>query len=128
VRYGDTDQMGYLYYGNYPLFYEVGRTEAIRQLGITYKSLEESGIALPVTECHIQYLRPAFYDDLVTVKTSVRELNAGPVIQFHTELYNEQQKLLNKGLTTLVFYNMKERRKVPMPEILMSRLQVFFQS
>lgn len=126
VRYGETDQMGYLYYGYYALYYEVGRAEAIRQLGFTYKELEEMGVMMPVVDLHAQYLRPALYDDLITVKTILKELPDGAKIKFHSELYNEQQQLLNKGVTTLVFYNPKAKQKVNMPEELMQRLQPFF--
>src|ERR1043165_4228752 len=126
VRYGETDQMGFLYYGNYALYYEVGRAEAIRRLGFTYRELEDLGIHMPVIELNCQYLRPALYDDLVTVKTMLRELPAGPKIQFHSEVYNEQGALLNKGLTTLVFYDPKDRRKVNMHPELRNRLAPFF--
>lgn len=126
VRYGETDQMGYLYYGNYPLYYEVGRTEAIRQLGLTYKDLEASGVALPVVECNLQYLRPAFYDDLITVKTIIAEMPQDSFITFHSELYNQYGKLLNKGKTRLVFYDIAARKKVQIPEALQTRLIPFF--
>jgi len=127
VRYGETDQMGYLYYGNYALYYEVGRAEAIRQLGFTYRQLEEMGIMMPVVELNSQYFRPALYDDLVTIKTLLKELPDGPKILFHSELYNEEGLLLNKGVTTLVFYDPKEKKKVPMHPELFSRLSPFFQ-
>jgi acyl-CoA thioester hydrolase len=126
VRYGETDQMGYLYYGNYALYYEVGRAESIRQLGFTYRQLEEMGIMMPVAELHSQYFRPALYDDLITVKTILKELPEGPKIQFHSELYNEQGQLLNKGVTTLVFYDPKEKKKTVMPTELRDRLEPFF--
>lgn len=126
VRYGETDQMGFLYYGNYALYYEVGRAEAIRQLGFTYRELEEMGIQMPVVELNSQYLRPALYDDLITVKTILKELPDGPKVQFHSELYNEQGVLLNKGITTLVFYDPKERKKVTMHPELKQRLAPFF--
>jgi acyl-CoA thioester hydrolase len=126
VRYGETDQMGYLYYGNYALYYEVGRAEAIRQLGFTYKQLEELGIMMPVVELNSQYLRPALYDDLITVKTMLKEMPDGPKIQFHSELYNEAGQLLNKGLTTLVFYDGKEKKKTLMHPELFTRLAPFF--
>ncbi len=127
VRYGETDQMGYLYYGNYALYYEVGRAEAIRGLGFTYRQLEEMGIMMPVAELHTHYYRPALYDDLVTVKTILKELSEGPKIQFHSELYNEEGLLLNKGVTTLVFYDPKEKKKTNMPQELYTRLLPFFQ-
>ncbi len=126
VRYGETDQMGFLYYGNYAFYYEVGRVEALRQLGVTYKELEESGIHMPVVDLHVQYLRPALYDDLVTVKTIIRDLPPGTDIHFDYELYNEKNKLLNKGKTTLVFYDPAARQKVNMPEALRNRLLPFF--
>src|SRR5690242_2231348 len=94
VRYGETDQMGYLYYGYYALYYEVGRAEAIRQLGFTYRQLEEMGIMMPVVELKAQYFRPALYDDLITVTTILKELPQEAKIQFHSELYNEQGQLL----------------------------------
>src|SRR3954462_4316428 len=103
VRYGETDQMGYLYYGNYALYYEVGRAEAIRQLGFTYRQLEEMGIAMPVAELNVRYFRPALYDDLIAVKTLLKELPEGSKITFHSELYDQDGQLLNKGATTLVF-------------------------
>jgi len=128
VRYGETDQMGYLYYGYYALYYEVGRAESIRELGFTYRQLEEMGIMMPVVELNAQYFRPALYDDLITVKTILKELPEGPKIQFHSELYNEQQQLLNKGITTLVFYNSKEKKKIDMPPQLTERLTSFFKT
>ncbi|MGN6476399.1 MAG: acyl-CoA thioesterase [Flavipsychrobacter sp.] len=126
VRYGETDQMGYLYYGYYALYYEVGRAEAIRQLGFTYKELEDMGIVMPVAELNVKYLRPALYDNLITVKTILKELPEGPKIQFHSELYNEQEQLLNVGVTTLVFFDPKEKKKINMPAELYQRLAPFF--
>lgn len=126
VRYGETDQMGYLYYGNYALYYEVGRAEAIRQLGFTYRELEELGIMMPVIELNVKYFRPALYDNLITVKTILKELPDGPRIQFHSELYNEEGQLLNVGITTLVFYDPVKKGKVNMHAELHKRLQPFF--
>lgn len=126
VRYGETDQMGYLYYGNYALYYEVGRAEAIRQLGFTYRQLEEMGIMMPVVALNVQYYRPALYDDLITVKTILKELDRGSKIEFHSELYNEEGTFLNKGVTTLVFYDPVEKKKTDLPQVLLTRLEPFF--
>jgi acyl-CoA thioester hydrolase len=126
VRYGETDQMGYLYYGFYALYYEVGRTEAIRALGFSYKQLEDAGIIMPVIELQSKYLRPAYYDDLVTVKTILKELHHQK-IEFHYELYNEKNKLLNSGVTTLVFLDAATKKKVNMPEVLQAKLLPYFQ-
>lgn len=126
VRYGETDQMGYLYYGNYGLYYEVGRAEAIRELGFTYRELEEQGVIMPVAELNVKYLRPAFYDNLITVKTILKELPGSSKIQFHSELYNEKEELLNVGVTTLVFIDVKTKQKAGLPEELKKRLEPFF--
>lgn len=127
VRYGETDQMGFLYYGYYSLYYEQGRAEAIRQLGFTYKQLEEQGIIMPVMELHAKYIRPAHYDDLITVKTSIPTLSKeDKTISFHSELYNEAGKLLNEGIVTLAFYHPIEKRKIKIPEILFNCLKPYY--
>lgn len=128
VRYGETDQMGYLYYGYYALYYESGRMEAIRELGFTYRELEEKGVMMPVAEMNVQYFRPAYYDDLLTVKTILKELPENSKIKFHTEIYNEKEQLLNKGVTTLVFYDIKAKQKTTMPDVLLDRLAPFFKN
>jgi acyl-CoA thioester hydrolase len=100
VRYGETDQMGYLYYGHYALYYEVGRADWLRSLGFAYKALEESGIIMPVVKLVSNYLRPAKYDDLLTVRTILKE-KPGQKIILHCEISNEKGKLLNTGSVTL---------------------------
>lgn len=128
VRYGETDQMGYLYYGFYALYYEQGRTEAIRELGFTYKALEAQGILMPVVEMQARYHRPALYDDLVTVRTSIRTLDPdSPEIVFHSELFNENNKLLNEASVKLVFYDKEQRRKINLPSIMYEVLKPFFE-
>jgi len=126
VRYGETDQMGYLYYGHYALYYEVGRAEAIRQLGFTYKQLEELGIHMPVVELNSRYLRPARYDDLLTVRTTLREMPTGSSITFHVEIFNEAAELLNVGRVTLVFFDPAAGKKTELHPELRSRLEPFF--
>lgn len=126
VRYGETDQMGYLYYGNYALYYEVGRTDAIRQLGFTYRELEEKGVIMPVAELQVKYLRPAFYDDVITVKTILKELPTNHKIQFHSELYNHKGELLNVGVTTLAFIDARQKTRMNMPDALREKLAPYF--
>lgn len=127
VRYGETDQMGYLYYGYYALYYEQGRTEAIRQLGFTYKALEAAGVMMPVVAMNARYLRPAQYDDLVTVKTSLHDLDkTQKEITFVSQLFNEAGKLLNEGSVSLVFIDTQTKKKIPIPELLYERLLPFF--
>ncbi|MBO9155277.1 acyl-CoA thioesterase [Chitinophaga sp. GCM10012297] len=128
VRYGETDQMGYLYYGNYALYYEVGRTDAIRQLGFTYRELEEQGVIMPVAELNVKYLRPAYYDDVITVKTILKELPANHKIQFHSELYNQKGELLNVGSVTLAFIDARTKTRMNMPQALREKLEPHFKT
>jgi acyl-CoA thioester hydrolase len=122
VRYGETDQMGYCYYGNYAQFYEVGRVEALRNLGFSYRSLEESGIMLPVLEFKIKYLKPAYYDDLLKVKTTVHEIKGARML-FTYEMFNEKNELVNTGETTLVFISKETNRPCAAPGELVERLR-----
>ena len=125
VRYGETDQMGYVYYGKYAEYYEVARTEMIRSLGFTYRKMEDEGIQLPVIHFEIRYRRPAFYDDLLTVKTELRSM-PGARITFYYQVYNEAKDLLNEGEVTLVFTNIQTRRPIHPPEQLVAALKPFF--
>ena len=109
VRYGETDQMGYVYYGNYAQFFEVGRVEWLRNLGVSYKSLEESNIMLPVLNLNINYIKPAKYDDLLTIVTVLKKKPLVK-IEFHLEVYNEKNELLTTGFTSLVFIDMKKKQ------------------
>jgi acyl-CoA thioester hydrolase len=126
VRYAETDQMNVVYYGNYAQYFEVGRVESIRQLGYTYKDMEASGVIMPVVELNIRYLRPATYDDLITVKTTIRELPVDHKIEFFQEVFNEQGKLLTSGKVLLYFLEAGTRRKTRMPDALYQRLLPFF--
>lgn len=129
VRYGETDQMSYVYYGNYALYYEEGRTHAIRAIGVTYKSLEAIGIMMPVMEFNIQYLRPAFYDELLTVKSQIRSLAADDTeVVFHSEIYNEAGKKVNQCQIKLAFVDAQSRRKTTIPDMLYQALKPYFES
>src|SRR5690606_38074518 len=109
VRYSETDQMSYMYYGNYAAFYEVGRVEMLRSLGLSYRSFEEQGIMMPVLELQSKFIKPARYDDLITVRTILKDL-PGARIHFDYELYNEGGQLINTGNTRLVFIDMGSNR------------------
>ena len=121
VRYGETDQMGYVYYGNYAQYLEVGRVEWLRNLGVSYKSLEESGIMLPVLNLNVNYIKPAKYDDLLTIVTS---LSKKPLvkIEFDFEIFNEQKELLTRGYTSLVFIDMKKNKPTKAPQELLDKI------
>ncbi len=121
VRYAEADRMGYLYYGNYATYFEVGRVELLRQRGISYKELEDRGILLPVRDFSIKYLKPAYYDDLLTLHTSVLELGRAS-IRFGYELRNEAGVLLTTAQTTLVFVSKASGRPVAPGEDLKAAL------
>ena len=123
IRYAHTDQMGYCYYGNYAQFYEIGRVEALRNLGLSYKKIEESGILLPVIDFNIKYINPAYYDDLITVNTIIKELPSAR-IKFEYEIFNESGEKLNFGTTTLVFINKKTGRPTKCPLELIEKLKL----
>jgi acyl-CoA thioester hydrolase len=125
VRYADTDQMGFVYHGNYAVYYEEARTEALRSLGVTYKSLEASGIMMPVLDLKCRYRKPARYDDLLTIKVAVKK---APDIKmtFCYEVYNEAQELINTGETVLVFVDMQTARPCMAPEFLQALWNPFF--
>lgn len=126
MHYALTDQMGVVYYGNYAQFYEIGRTEAIRQLGYTYKDIEAMGIIMPVVEMNSKFLRPAKYDDLITVKTTLRELPTGHAINFFFEIFNEDDKLLNAGNVVLYFMEAVTMKRAKMPTELEEKLKGYF--
>ena len=115
VRYGETDQMGYAYYGWYAQYFEVARVELLRSLGTDYRSLEEQGVMLPVLEFKIKYLKPARYHDLLTIRTRVPEVPRAR-IRFEYETLNEAGELLNQGETTLVFVDKKTGKPCAAPE------------
>ena len=126
MHYALTDQMGVVYYGNYAQFYEIGRTEAIRQLGYTYKDIEAMGIIMPVVEMNSKFLRPAKYDDLITVKTTLRELPTGHAINFFFEIFNDDDKLLNAGNVILYFMEAVTMKRAKMPAELEDKLKGYF--
>lgn len=125
VRYAETDRMGYVYYGNYTQYYEIGRVEALRQLGTSYKEMEDNGIMLPVYTCNIKYLKPALYDDLLLIKTIIKELPTAK-ISFDYEIYNEKNELLNTANTQLVFINTGNKRPCAAPESFMEKIRNYF--
>jgi len=114
VRYADTDQMGYCYYGNYPTFLEVGRVEALRTLGLTYKTMEEQGHLMPVADLKIKYLRPAYYDDLLTILTRILRIE-GSRVYFDYVIFNEKKEKIITATTTLVFVSKDTMRPVAPP-------------
>jgi len=126
IHYALTDQMGVVYHGHYAQFYEIGRTDAIRALGFTYKSIEAMGIIMPVIDLHLKFLLPAKYDDLITVKTYLKEIPLSHKVVFYGEIYNENNQLLNIGEVTMYFMESQTMKKCLMPEALNLKLQQYF--
>ena len=125
VRYAETDQMGYVYYGQYPTYYEVARVEALRALGIRYKDMEADGVMMPVLELRCKYIRPARYDDLLRIELRI-PVEPQLRIRFEYEIYNEQGTLLNVGETTLVFVDMQTNKPTPTPAAVLQALKPYF--
>lgn len=125
VRYGETDAMGIVYYGIYPLYYETGRTEMMRHLGFTYRKMEDMGIIMPVISLNCRYRKPARYDDLLTIRTIVKEMPETRIV-FDYEIYSEGNELVNEGRTTLVFMDQDKGRPVKVPGFLKTVLEPCF--
>jgi len=125
VRYSETDQMSYVYYGNYAQYFEVARVEALRSLGISYREMEEDGVLLPVSEYKIKFIKPGFYDELLTIKTSIIKLPSVRII-FQYETFNEKNELLNTAETILVFVNRETMKPCVAPIHVLEKLANFF--
>lgn len=121
VRYGETDAMGYVYYGTYPLYFEVGRNELMRHLGFPYANLEASGIMMPVVDMQLHYGSPAHYDNLLSVTTGIVSLG-GASIEFGYRIADEASTLVVWGTTTLAFVNRNTRKPVRVPQAVRDRL------
>lgn len=106
VRYAEADRMGYAYYSHYSTWFEVARVEALRELGIAYKQLEDRGILLPVKEYRINFHKPAYYDDELLIKTYIKEIPAAR-FRFEYKVFNEKEELISEAETTLVFIDKK---------------------
>lgn len=126
VRYAETDQMNVVYYGNYAQYFEVGRVESIRELGFSYKEMEDLGVIMPVVEFAAKFVRPARYDDLLTIRTTVKDWPVDHRIEFLQEVYNEKGKLLTTGKVLLYFLKASTMEKTTMPEQLAEKLRPFF--
>ncbi len=123
VRYAETDQMNVVYHGNYAQYFEVARAECIRSFGFTYKQIEELGIMMPIVDIQIKFLRPAHYDDLLTVKAILKELPLEHKMEFHHEVYNEAGKLLTIGKVVLYLVDAVTKERTTMPEAMLNKFK-----
>lgn len=121
VCYADTDQMGYVYYGNYARFYEIARVETLRSIGVSYKVLEDAGIGLPVYENYSKYHVPALYDDLLRIDCTLIKMPSAR-IEFEYKIYNQSEALIHEGKTTLVFMELATKKVVKAPEWLITAI------
>lgn len=128
MLYADTDQMGFVYYGNYPRYYEIGRVEAMRSLGLKYANLEsEHKIFMPVLSMDIRYVRPALYDEELTLETRIARMPASKII-FRTDIYNEKEKLVNSGTVRLFFMDKDSGKRISTPSVIIEKLKPYFES
>jgi acyl-CoA thioester hydrolase len=126
VRYSETDRMNYVYYGNYAQYFEVARVEALRNLGISYKELEEiEGVMLPVLDYQIKFFKPGFYDELLTINTTIVKMPEARIC-FEYDVFNEKNELINKASTTLVFVRKNTMKPMMAPDSLLSKLKIYF--
>jgi acyl-CoA thioester hydrolase len=125
VRYGETDRMGYMYYGHYPEYFEVSRTEMIRSLGLSYREIEDSGIIMPVRSLHIDYKLPALYDEMLTVRSCLKTVPESR-LDIDYEIYNEKKQLLCTGNTVLAFVDARTRRIKRAPDFFLNAVRKYF--
>lgn len=126
VLYAETDKMGYLYYGHYAMLYEIGRSELIRDLGLSYHDLEEKiSVMMPVLSLQSRYKQPAKYDDLLEIRTTIKE-RPTKMITFYHEIYNQQGHILNSGEVKLFFVDMNTNKRVSTPPYLSEKLDKYF--
>lgn len=126
VRYAETDQMSYVYYGNYAMYFEVARVEAMRSIGFSYKEMEDEGVMMPVLESHFRYLKPGKYDELLTIRTTIPTL-PGVRIRFEYQVFNSQEELITEGWTVLTFLKKDSHSPTRPPHNLLALLKAYFQ-
>jgi acyl-CoA thioester hydrolase len=126
VRYAETDQMGVVYHSNYFPYFESARADSIRQLGFTYADMEKMGVIMPVIEVQCRYIRPALYDELLTIKVILKELPVHHKIEFYHEVLNEKGELLATARIILYFMESKTMKRTVMPDPLLEKLKPYF--
>ncbi|MEY3367858.1 MAG: hypothetical protein RI973_1013 [Bacteroidota bacterium] len=127
VRYGETDQMGYLYHGRFADLYEIGRVEMLRSLGMSYRDMEQHyKVMLPVAALQMRFIRPATYDEMLTIRTTLRSL-PDKYMNLHAEIFNEVGKIVNDGMVRLVFVDMNTRKTIHAPDFFLDLVKPYFQ-
>lgn len=126
VRYSETDAMGMVYHGNYAAYFEVARVESFRKLGLSYREIEAMGIIMPVVEWHAKYIRPARYDDLLTIKTILKQYPSGHRMELFQEVYNEEGSQLTAGRVVLYILQAATMERTVLPDQIAEKLKPFF--
>ena len=126
VRYDEVDKMGYVYHGNYARYYHISRTELFRMLGLSDKELENQNIIMPVIEMAIKYLKPIFYDDVITIETSIKELPTSRM-EFTHKVFNTKHEIINEASSTLVFVDLNTRKPLRVPEIILNKIKSYLE-
>ncbi len=122
IRYAETDQMGFVYHGNYAQYLEMGRLEWLRELGISYKEMEANHVMLPVYSLAIRYIKSAFYDDVLTITTRIKKIPSVR-IEFTYEIHNQKGELITTAETTLIFINMITKKPIRCPDYILKKLK-----
>lgn len=122
IRYDEVDKMGYVYHGNYAKFYHISRTELLRKIGISDKQLESRNILLPVIEMSIKYLKPIFYDDIITIQTSLNHMPSSRMKFLH-EVRNHSNEVINQAESTVVFVDINSRKPMKVPELIVNKIK-----
>ena len=123
VRYAETDQMGVVYHGNYPQYLEIARIEWLEALGISYKTMEEEGVMLPVYELRLRFKKSARFDDVLRIETSLSKI-PGVRIQFQYKIFNHEEELLTEAETTLIFMDIKKNKPIKCPQYILDKLEI----
>lgn len=124
VRYDEVDKMGYVYHGIYARYFHISRTHLLRQIGMCDKSLEKLNIIMPVIEMNIKYLKPVFYDDIISIQTTLLEMPSSR-FKFYHEVMNQNNEIINQGNSTLVFVDSITRKPMRVPEIILEKIKLF---
>jgi acyl-CoA thioester hydrolase len=127
VRFYETDKMGFMHHSNYARYYECARTEAIRELGYTYRDIEEDGTIMPVLKIESKFIKSLFYDDEVTIHTQIQQMPRMGIISFHHQFYNQHQELVHEGSITLAMINTATNKRENGPAKLMNMLKPHFE-
>jgi len=125
IRYDEVDKMGYVYHGNYAKYYHISRTELMRGIGFSDKEFENYNIIMPIIELNVKYLKPVYYDDVITIKTLLKHL-PDTRMKFYHEVRNENNVLINTATSTVVFVNMESRLPMRAPEFFVEKLKLYF--